>query len=328
MPTPTAGPAYLVRGDDPVLLAQSVRALVSGLLGDEDPALAVENLAADEIEPGAVVDACLTPPFLTGRRVVVVRNAGALGEPNVSRLVDYLDDPLPTTSLVLVAGRGPTPPRLASAVRKIGQVVDAGRPSGGRARAAWLEERLRDGPVRLEAAAVDLVAEHLGEDVDRLRALLEMLAAAYGQGARLGPEEVTPFLGGAGSVAPWELTDAIDRGDAAVAITVLRRLTGPGGRHPLVILATLHSHFGRMLRLDGADVADETAAAALLGMTGSTFPAKKALLQVRRIGHAAVARAIQLLAEADLALKGAVDWPAEVVLEVLVARLSGLGRRR
>jgi hypothetical protein len=33
-----------------------------------------------------------------------------------------------------------------------------------------------------------------------------------------------------------------------------------------------------------------------------------------------------LLAEADLALKGAVDWPAEVVLEVLVARLSGLGR--
>jgi len=39
-----------------------------------------------------------------------------------------------------------------------------------------------------------------------------------------------------------------------------------------------------------------------------------------------VARSIQLLAEADLALKGAVDWPAEVVLEVLVARLSTVGR--
>ena len=94
-----------------------------------------------------------------------------------------------------------------------------------------------------------------------------------------------------------------------------------------MILATLHSHFGRMLRLDGADVADEAGAAALLGISGgSTYPAKKALLQVRRLGHAPVARAIHLLAEADLALKGAVDWPAEVVLEVLVARLSGLGR--
>ena len=44
------------------------------------------------------------------------------------------------------------------------------------------------------------------------------------------------------------------------------------------------------------------------------------------MGHGAVARAIQLLADADLALKGAVDWPAEVVLEVLVARLCGLAR--
>jgi DNA polymerase III delta subunit len=136
-----------------------------------------------------------------------------------------------------------------------------------------------------------------------------------------------PFLGGAGAVAPWELTDAIDRGDAAVALTVLRRLTGSGARHPLVVLATLHSHVGRMLRLDGADAPDEAAAAALLGMSGgSTYPAKKALLQVRKLGHAPVARAIHLLAEADLALKGAVDWPAEVVLEVLVARLCALAR--
>jgi DNA polymerase III subunit delta len=81
-----------------------------------------------------------------------------------------------------------------------------------------------------------------------------------------------------------------------------------------------------MLRLDGADVADEAAAAALLGMTGSTFPAKKALVQVRRLGHEPLARAIHLLADADLALKGAVDWPPEVVLEVLVARLSTVGR--
>jgi hypothetical protein len=37
-----------------------------------------------------------------------------------------------------------------------------------------------------------------------------------------------------------------------------------------------------------------------------------------------VARAIELLADADLALKGAVDWPGDAVLEVLVARLSRL----
>ena len=79
-----------------------------------------------------------------------------------------------------------------------------------------------------------------------------------------------------------------------------------------------------MLRLDGAQAANEAAAAKLLGMTGSTFPARKALAQARRLGPSGVRRAISLLADADLALKGAIDWSGELVLEVLVARLSRL----
>ena len=59
-------------------------------------------------------------------------------------------------------------------------------------------------------------------------------------------------------------------------------------------------------------------------MTGSTFPARKALAQARRLGPSGVRRAISLLADADLALKGAIDWSGELVLEVLVARLSRL----
>lgn len=319
-------PVYLVRGDQPVLLADAVKHLVTELAGGGDTGVMTEELTGDEYTVGALVDAAQTPPFLADRRIVVARDVGRFSTHDVEPLVGYLADPLDTTSLVLVAGGGQLARPLVEAVRKAGHVIDAGVP-GGRGRATWLAARLKEGPVRLDGRATALVGEHLGDDVDRLGSLLEMLAAAYGRGARVGPEELTPFLGGAGSVAPWELTDAIDRGDAAAALATLRRLAGPGGRHPLVILATLHTHFARMLRLDGADVADEAGAAALLGITaGSTYPAKKALLQVRRLGHGPVARAIHLLAEADLALKGALDWPAEVVLEVLVARLSALGR--
>jgi DNA polymerase-3 subunit delta len=92
-------------------------------------------------------------------------------------------------------------------------------------------------------------------------------------------------------------------------------------------MATLHTHYARMLRLEGAGIADEKEAAAALGLTGSTFPAKKALTQALRLGHEGVARAITLLADADLALKGTIDWPPELVVEVLVARLSRLAPR-
>ena len=80
-----------------------------------------------------------------------------------------------------------------------------------------------------------------------------------------------------------------------------------------------------MLRLSGSDATDEKSAAALLSLKGSTFPARKALDQARRLGPQGVARAYELLAGADLDMRGRVEWPDALLLEVLVARLSRLG---
>lgn len=325
MKTPTNLPVYYVKGDDAVLTADAVRELVAALVGDDDPAFAVEDLGGDDYEIASVVEAAQTPPFFGGRRVVVARGVGRFSTQEVALLVAYLADPLPSTALVLVAGSGQTPRAVLDAVRKTGHVVEAGAPTG-KARQGWLAAQLKAGAVNFDTEASSLVADHLGEDVGRLPSLIDMLTAAYGEGARVTTEQLRPFLGDAGGVAPWELTDALDRGDTAAALEHLHRLLG-AGRHPLVVLATLHTHYGRILRLEGSGAADEKRAAALLGLTGSTFPAKKALSQARRLGHEGAVRAISLLAEADLALKGAVEWPEELVLEVLVARLSRLGAR-
>lgn len=324
--SPTDLPVYLVRGDDPVLTGDAVRQLVTDLVGDDDPAFAVEDLAGDDYDVASVVEAAQTPPFFGDRRVVVARAVGRFTAQDVAPLISYLADPLPTTALVLVGGGGQIVRGLLDAVKKSGHVVEAGAPSGGKARQTWLASQLKAAPVALDPAATALLTAHLGEDVGRLPALLELLTAAYGEGARVTEDEVLPFLGEAGGVAPWELTDAIDRGETAAALENLHRLLG-SGRHPLVVLASLHNHYTRILRLEGSDAADEKAAAGMLGITGSTFPARKALSQARRLGHDAVARAIALLADADLALKGAIEWPDGLVLEVLVARLSRLAPR-
>ena len=320
-------PAYLVRGHDDVALGDAVRALVTELVGPAEASLVVEELAGDDYEMRALVEAAQTPAFLAERRVVVARDVGRFSTADAAPLIAYLTDPLATTALVLVSGGGQLARALVDAVKKVGHVVEADVPSG-RGRSTWLAAQLKQAPVRLDAAASAAVADHLGEDLSRLPGLLATLAAAYGPGARLDADEVAQYLGAAGSVAPWELTDAIDRGDPAAAVGHLRRLLEGGGRHPLVVMASLHTHFARMLRLDGdPDVVDEKSAAAALGMTGSTFPAKKALTQTRRLGGEAIKRAILLLADADLALKGTIDWPGELVLEVLVARLAVASRR-
>ena len=330
----TALAAYLVRGEDPALRAEAARALIKELVGDGDSGLMVEEHEPDGETPdtSAIADAASTPPFLTDRRVVVARDVGAYSTEALGPLLRYLTDPLPTTSIVLVTGdRGRLSDKLTKAVKAVGHVVDAGVPRQARQRSTWLAEHVRSGPVRLEPAALNLVERHLGEDLGRLTNLLEALGAAYGVGARIGPEEVEPFLGEAGSVPPWELTDAIDGGDTAKALASLHRMSGAGDRHPLQTMAILASHYARLLRLDGAGIEDEAGAAAALGIKGSTFPAAKALRAGRALGHDGVVRAMSLLAEADLDLRGAREWPDSLVLEVLVARLSRLpktaGRR-
>lgn len=319
-------PVHLVQGDDPSLLGEEVRRLVASLVGDNDPAMTVEDLGGDELDVAAVLDACLTPPFFTDRRVILVHDVARFDEDAVTRLIQYLEAPLETTHLVLVAGGGRTPQKLANAVKKHGAVTNASTPMG-RARTTWLSERLRDAPVTFDRAGADLIGEHLGEDLGRLTSLLAALTSAYGSGARLGTAEVAPFLGEAGGVAPWDLTDAIDRGDRGAALDALHRMLSAGGRHPLVVMATLQRHFTSMLRLDGAGVRSEKEAAEVLGMRGSTFPAKKAMSQARKLGWAGMSEAIELLAEADLDLRGARAWPDTLVLEVLVARLCRISRQ-
>ncbi|HUP71582.1 MAG TPA: DNA polymerase III subunit delta [Acidimicrobiales bacterium] len=336
-------PVHLLVGDDAALLSDALVALVHELVGDGDRAFMVEELTEDNYRTDAgfdiarLVDAAQTAPFLTDRRVVIGRHLARFSRAeDLAPLYGYLDDVLPTTSLVLVWERGESPKqdRLAALPKKLSESVRAARgvvtdtaiPSGKQAD-AWLDERLSDAAVKFDRAARARIAERLGEDRSRVVGLLHVLEAAFGRNVTVSAADVEPFLGEAGTVPPWELTDAIDRGDIAAALDRLHRMTGAGERHPLALLATLHTHYSRMLRLDGVPGLDEKAAAARLGMKGSTFPAKKALTQTKRLGSDKVATAIGLLADADLALRGAIAWPPDLVMEVLVARLARLGRR-
>jgi DNA polymerase-3 subunit delta len=313
-------PVYLVKSDDPSLLAQASRTLVQSLVGQRPQELAIEELSEDT-DLGSVLDACQTPAFLSDRRIVVVRNAGRFRADEVDPLIAYLKAPMPTTTLVLLGGGGAVPTRLLKTIKEYGHVVDASVPSG-KGRQTWLNEKLKHGPVKLDRAAVDLVSTRMSEEFAQIDGVLDALAAAYGEGANINAERIEPYLGNGGAAAPWDLTDAIDAGDTELALTYLHRMLDGGSRHPLVVAATLQRHVTTLLRLDGANITNEAEAAALLGI--APYPAKKALTQSRRMGSVAIRRAVALVADADVDLRGKSSWPNELVLDVLVARLSKL----
>ncbi len=285
----------------------------------------VDEFDGDEYELRVVVDAAQTMPFLTDKRVVVARNIGRFDAEQVAPLIGYLADPLSSTDLVLVAGGGRLAKKLADAVANAGaNVVDTSPPRKAADRAAWVRAHAEEHGVRFDMGAATRIAEQLGEDMGRLDGLVAVVRSTYGEGVRVGVADVEPFLGEAGGVPPWDFTDAIDSGQSAKALTMMARMIHGGERHPLQIMAILHGNYAKLARLDGVEARSENEAAAAMGIKPG-FPAKKALANYRRLGGGGVKRAIELLAAADLDLRGATDLDSELVMEVLVARLSRLG---
>jgi DNA polymerase-3 subunit delta len=221
-------PVTLVKGGDPSLVRAKVSSLVDELVGDADRALTVDEYTGDGYEVVALADAAQTPPFLTDRRVVVGRDLHQFKADDLAPLVAYLADPLPSTALVLVWESGAVPKGLADAVKKCGGTTLDTNP-GHRAndQRTWLKEQVGESGLHLDNGAVDLIAGTLGQDLGRAPGILATLVSAFGVGARLGADDVAPYLGEAGGVAPWDLTDAIDRGDIATAVGCSTASTRP-----------------------------------------------------------------------------------------------------
>ena len=314
---------HLVKGDDPSLVSTRLAQVVAALVGDRDRNLVLDT-APDDATAEQIAGLVRALPFLADRRVVVVRDVSRFGAAEVAPLLRLLEDPTDTGFLVLEATGGTVPKKLVDAIKAKGEIHDAspGRLTRQDDRLQWVQEQATLAGVTLTTRAANAVANHVGEDVGRLPEILAVLVGVAG-GRTLDTDEVANYLGTVGGVPSWELTGAIEEGNVRSALATLRRLLG-ADRHPFVVLATLTNHVHRVATLHGSSARDEREAADLLGIRGSTFPARKALAYSRSLSAAQVRSSLSWIAQADLDLRGMTENPPELVLEILVARLARL----
>ena len=233
---------HLLSGNDESILRSAVHELVDELVGTGDRAMMVDEFDGDEYELRLVVDAAQTPSFLTDKRVIVARDVGRFSAADLAPLLAYLADPLDSSDLVLVVNGGAVPKKLGDAVKVVGTVVNTSPPSRPKDRQEWISEHIASAGLRIKPDAAAQLGQWLGEDAGRLDGILATLTSTYGSDHVLTFADVEPFLGEAGGVPPWDFTDAIDAGNTSKALTMLGRMMHGGERHPLQIMAILHSN--------------------------------------------------------------------------------------
>ncbi|MDE3009127.1 MAG: hypothetical protein KGI14_08905 [Acidobacteriota bacterium] len=320
-----------VVGTDATMVADALHQTLAQALGDLDPSFALEDFSVSDGGEGVasrVLEALNTPAFLVERRVVAVRDAQQLSAADAQALVGWMKSPTPATVLVL----GVVGAKSHRLVKAAGEIIEVNVGSRAADRVAFVKEKMTQYRVTIDASTAQKVADRVGDDVARVDALARTLASIFGS-APLSFAKLEPYLGDAGDVPAWDLTDAIDGGDATLAIKVARRMLDSRSRAGLQLIAVLQRHYLNMTRLEGSGATTKEEAAAILG--GNPFPAGKALTNARRLGPERLATAVHWLSEADLALKGAVSYGGRdvvndqdvtelTVLEVLVARLARL----
>ena len=325
----------LVTGSDPRLVSDKVseitRELIKSMATKESRSTILEThdagAANSQDREDAIrkaVASAETMSLFGEERVVVIREISEATVAELSSLVAYLAQPSDSTHLV-VSATGKLPKSIADALKRAGATTLATTPPDRRQElVTWFLERLGESGLTLELSALNQIIDWLGEDQARLPGLIDILVSTYGTSRKLTSDDITPFLGDAGSVKPWDLTDAIDAGDSAKAIDMLHRMTRSGEYHPLQVMALLHTHYTKLMRLDGPDLNSPQDAMSIIG-SKSEFQAKKYLNQYRRLGGEGINQAVQLLARADVDLRGGKDLGEELTMEILIARLCRMG---
>lgn len=236
-------PVVLVHGVEPVLLEDAAVALTRALCPDPGTAaLSREVLDAKESGAEVIVRSALTLPFLTDRRLVIVRGVEALTAKAGEALAGYVAAPNPSTVLLLLAGV-----ELAANHWLLRAIASAGASAAavalprpvGRALVGWIRHRATADGYELGEDAAALLVELVGDDLTTLVGEVAKAALAGGpDNRRVTPREVRAVVGLQRLHHIFDLTRAVAERDLGAAQALLGALL-TAGEEPLAVLGML-----------------------------------------------------------------------------------------
>jgi DNA polymerase III subunit delta len=255
-------PVYLIVGDDEAEMSR-LAAAIGGLVEDELRAFNSERFYAGErgVTPAAIVEAASTLPMMSDRRVVTVlraerilkpkrRGKAAAEEPGddvdaeppteLDVLEAYLRNPVPQTTLVMVASDVDRTRKLYKTLQKQSTIVECWGLRPGRDARVDLRDVARTAEVmvkqatnaaaqQIEPAAARLIAERAGTDIARLRGDLERLLLYTAGSKKITLDDARQVVSAESAQDDWAVTNAIQRRDAAEALRQLALALESGG---------------------------------------------------------------------------------------------------
>jgi len=317
-------PAYLIHGDDHGRIGER-RAGLRALAERESGSAGLECLEGDGATTEAVGAALAAMTFAIGRRFIIVDGVERWKDADVKAdVAPALATMAPDTTIAFFAreeGRLKVAPALAEAVERAGGSVAAERALKARELPKWLQGEASKLGMQLDRDAARALVAQVGERQQRLVREVEKLAIELGPDARIGAEQVEAAAAHSAERQVWGLVDAVIAGDGEAAtrayVTLqsqgesVTRLVGLLGRRVRDVLEIA-------LRLEAGEAPAEIKKA----IKGSPWAADRRISEARRSDPERLRRALEALADLELATHGDTELSDQTEAVRTIARIA------
>jgi DNA polymerase-3 subunit delta len=313
---------YVIAGKETSLVNAECEKLLDSAFGGLEPKQRVTGLFTAEtagVSASEVLDELRTAPFLTDKRVVLVKNADDFISNNRPLLEKYFDNPCPTGILILTVSSWPSQTKLAKKLSKVGKLISVAAPK------PWqLPRRLVDYArdahgKKLSEDTAALLIELVGDELTRLYSEIDKLALFAYEDKAITISHVESLIGHNRVFGAFAVIDAVIAGKTVQAVARLRNMFAEDKTAQFSIVGAFAFHFRRMFAakamLEKGVWTGDIVKKLRIWSNKDSF-----LAQLRKMSLKQIGSILQQLADIDFKIKTG-QTKAEVAIEQLVLNL-------
>jgi len=318
-------PLYLLTGCESYLRDQTAQKIsevaLSGTLLREFNEATFSLLSDSAMGAIAAVEQL---PMMSERRVIRIKDFGKLRETDEEIIIRYLSRPLDSTVLIFLADELDKRKKLTKALQTSCTLVEFPALKDAEAK-AWARARLKELKTTADDRVLSDIIRLVGTNLQTLASELDKLAAAAIDSKQITPELVDQLVDRSRELSNFDLGDQLIAGDRKRALETLHRLLEDDVA-PVMLVGLIAGNYHRLAL--AKELLKRGARDEVYRLIYGPPAKRDAFMNtLQRSDSTKIARGIQLIAAADLAIKtslaGGGPKGARLQLEVLVCELAG-----
>lgn len=233
-------PVYFLQGDEPYYIDRLTDLIIENALEDSERDFNQTIVYGPETDVHAVVAASKRYPMMAARQLVVVKEAKGLR--NIEDLQHYLQQPLPSTVLVInykyakLDGRK----KLSGIVKEKGVLFESKKVYENKI-PSFISSYLQDKSYSIDAKSTQMIADYLGTDLSKISNELDKLCIALSSSAqkRVTPELIEENIGISKDFNNYELQSSIASRDVLKANRIIQYFEQNPKDNPIIVTLTV-----------------------------------------------------------------------------------------